>query len=90
MAEGRVERLPDLAAELVQLPVDLIVTAGNAGVLAAKHATSTLPIVVVSMGMDDPVDQRIVESLAHPPSHLRPRDAERRQRAHDRRSRSTS
>src|SRR5262249_38926927 len=69
-AEGRPERLPDLAAELVRLPVDLIVTGGNAGVLAAKHATMTLPIVMVSMGMDDPVDKAIGESLAHPGGNI--------------------
>src|SRR5262249_57318681 len=44
-AEGQRERLADLAAELVRLPVDLIVAHTTAGVLAAKHATTTLPIV---------------------------------------------
>src|SRR5262245_31904110 len=44
-AEGRQERLADLAAELVRLPVDLIVTSTAAGVRAAQHATTTLPIV---------------------------------------------
>ena len=69
-AEGRPERLADLVAELVRLPVDLIVTHSNPGVLAAKHATTTLPIVVVGMGMDDPVDKEIVESLAHPGGNI--------------------
>ena len=47
-AEGREERLADLAAELVRLPVDLIVAHTTAGVLAAKRATTTLPIVAAS------------------------------------------
>ena len=50
-AEGSQERLADLAAELVRLPVDLIVTYA-VGVRAAKHATTTLPIVVLSVGSD--------------------------------------
>jgi putative tryptophan/tyrosine transport system substrate-binding protein len=44
-AEGKLDRLPDLAAELVRLKVDLIVTASTPGVLAAKKATDTIPIV---------------------------------------------
>src|SRR4030095_8327207 len=50
-AEGRLEHLADLAVELVRLPVDLIVTYA-VGVRAAKHATTTLPIVVLSVGGD--------------------------------------
>ena len=53
-AEGREERLADLAAELVRLPVDLIVTYGTPRVRAAQHATTTLPIVVAIMR--DPVE----------------------------------
>src|SRR5215831_16965825 len=67
-AEGRVERLADLAAELVRLPVDLIVAHTTAGVLAAKRATTTLPIVAAVMG--DPVEAGIVESLAHPSGNI--------------------
>jgi ABC-type uncharacterized transport system substrate-binding protein len=48
LAHGRLERLPDLAAELVQFKPDVIVAAGNVGGLAAKQATSTIPIVVVA------------------------------------------
>src|SRR5215510_8696307 len=45
-AEGQFERLPGLAAELVRLPVDVIVTGGYTGALAAKAATKTIPIVI--------------------------------------------
>jgi putative ABC transport system substrate-binding protein len=64
-AEGRHERLADLAAELVRLPVDLIVTSGPGGG-AAQQATTTLPIVVASMGYG----QQRVESLARPGGNL--------------------
>jgi putative ABC transport system substrate-binding protein len=67
-AEGRVERLADLAAELVRLPVDLIVAHTTGGVLAAKHATTTLPIVAAVM--TDPVEAVAVESLAHPGGNI--------------------
>src|SRR5688572_16932769 len=63
-AEGRLERLPDLAAELVRLKVDIIISLGTAGPLAAKHATSTIPIVMVGAG--DPVASGLVASLARP------------------------
>ena len=66
-AEGRPERLTDLAAELVRLPVDLLVAFGNPGVLAAKHTTTTLPIVAI---MGDPVENGIVESLALPGGNI--------------------
>ena len=49
-AEGRYDRLPDLAAELVRLKVDVLVTAGTPGTLAAKQATTTIPIVMVGIG----------------------------------------
>src|SRR2546425_352881 len=49
-AEGRLDRLPDLAAELVRLKVDVLVTAGTPGALAAKQATTTIPIVMVGIG----------------------------------------
>ena len=67
-AEERRERLDDLAAELVRLPVDLIVAHTTAGVLAAKHATTTLPIVVAVM--TDPVEAGVVESLARPGGNI--------------------
>ena len=49
-ADGRTDRFPDLAAELVRLKVDLIVTRGTTGALAAKNATRTIPIVMATSG----------------------------------------
>src|SRR4029434_8318679 len=65
-AEGKPDRYPDLAAELVRLTVDIIITNGG-GVLigAAKNATKTIPIVMMGQG-SDPVEVGLVESLAHP------------------------
>jgi putative ABC transport system substrate-binding protein len=64
-AEGRPERYPALAAELVRLQVDLIVLAGHTpATQAAKAATSTIPIVMA--GAEDPVGQGLVQSLGHP------------------------
>src|SRR5262245_33480060 len=63
-AEQKSERLPELAAELVSLKVDLIVTSGGPTPLAAKKATSTIPIVMTNSV--DPVDQGLVASLAWP------------------------
>jgi putative ABC transport system substrate-binding protein len=67
-AEGRYDQLPDLAVELVRLKVDVIVTAGTAGSLAAKQATKTIPIVMVSVG--DPVGSGLVASLARPGGNI--------------------
>jgi putative ABC transport system substrate-binding protein len=53
-AEGKYERLPDLAAELVRLKVDVIVTQGTPAALAAKRATTTIPIVIGRVA--DPVE----------------------------------
>src|SRR5262245_13607739 len=65
-AGGKLDQLPDLAAELVRLNVDVIVTVGVARVgRAAKSATKTIPIVMVSPGIDA-VEAGLVESLAHP------------------------
>ena len=65
-AEGKVDRAPELAAELVRLNVDVIVIAGgDTQVRAAKNATSTIPIVMVGQGAD-PVDAGHVKSLARP------------------------
>jgi putative tryptophan/tyrosine transport system substrate-binding protein len=62
------ERLPALAAELVRLNVDVIVTAGDSEVIAAKHATSTIPIVMAPSG--DPVRAGFVSSLARPGGNI--------------------
>jgi putative tryptophan/tyrosine transport system substrate-binding protein len=63
-ADGRIERFPDLAAELVRLQVDLILASNTAAALAARRATATIPIVAPVMG--DPVEDGLVASLAHP------------------------
>jgi ABC-type uncharacterized transport system substrate-binding protein len=67
-AEQKNERLPDLAAELVRLKVDLIVVAGGPGPLAAKSATTTIPIVMASVA--DPVGAGLVASLARPGGNI--------------------
>src|SRR5215510_13932029 len=65
-AEGKVDRAPELAAELVRLKVDIIVVAsGDQWIRAAKNATKTIPIVMVGQGTD-PVSAGLVESLARP------------------------
>ncbi len=67
-AEGRLDRIPELAAELVRLNVDVIVTAGPADTKGAKEATRTIPIV---MGFDnDPVGNGFIASLAHPGGNI--------------------
>jgi putative tryptophan/tyrosine transport system substrate-binding protein len=63
-ANGHLEQLPDLAAELVRLRVDIIVTGFSRGTIAAKQATSTIPIVMLS-GVD-PVYEGLIASLARP------------------------
>jgi putative ABC transport system substrate-binding protein len=63
-ADGRDERFPGLAAELVQLKVDLILTRGTPAALAAKKATQTIPVVMTGTG--DPVGQNLVASLPRP------------------------
>src|SRR5262249_22302000 len=67
-AENRVERLPELAAELVRLNVDVIVATGTLGPLAAKRATSTIPIIMTAAG--DPLGSGLVASLARPGSNV--------------------
>jgi putative tryptophan/tyrosine transport system substrate-binding protein len=63
-AEGRNERYADIAAEFVRLKVDVIVTQGTATVIAARQATSVIPIVFA--GAADPVGNDLVASLARP------------------------
>ena len=67
-AEGKSERYPALALELVSLKVDVIVTAGAASTRAAREATSTIPIVMVQDS--DPVDSGFVASLARPGGNI--------------------
>ena len=65
-AKGKRDRLPELAAELVRLKVNIIVAVGGDPlILAAKNATETIPIVMVGAGID-PVAAGFVETLAHP------------------------
>src|SRR5262245_13233665 len=63
-AEQKQERLPELAADLVRLKVDLIVVAAQTPALVAKNATTSIPIVIASTG--DPVGAGLVASLARP------------------------
>jgi putative tryptophan/tyrosine transport system substrate-binding protein len=65
-ADGKIDRYPELAAELVRLKVDIIVVpGGDIPIRAAKNATKTIPIVMVGLGRD-PVEAGLVESLARP------------------------
>ena len=69
-AEGKPDRYPELAAELVRLKVDVIVAAGGAGtVQAAKNVTKTIPIVMTGAGLD-PVKSGLIESLARPGGNI--------------------
>ncbi len=67
-AGGKPQRLPELAAELVGLKVDVIVTLATPGALAAKQATNTIPIIVAAMA--DPVGDGLVASLARPGGNI--------------------
>ena len=67
-AEGRFDRLPDLAAELVRLKVDIIVAVATPASAAAKNATGTIPIVGISLG--DPVGTGLIASLARPGGNI--------------------
>jgi len=67
-AEGSLERLPGLAAELVALKLDVMLAASTLAVLAAKKATQTIPIVMTSVG--DPVGTGLVDSLARPGGNI--------------------
>jgi putative tryptophan/tyrosine transport system substrate-binding protein len=63
-AEGRFDRSPEIIAEFIRLKVDVIVTHGTANVVAAKQATSVIPIVFATL--PDPVGDKVVASLARP------------------------
>jgi ABC-type uncharacterized transport system substrate-binding protein len=67
-AEGRADRAAEIAAEFVSSKVDVIVTGGTANVVAAKQATSVIPIVITGAG--DPVGSGLVASLARPGSNV--------------------
>src|SRR5262245_37530367 len=67
-AGGKLDRLPSLAAELVRLKVDVIVTSSAPDAVAAKNATGTIPVVFVTAG--DPVDIGLVTSLARPSGNV--------------------
>ncbi len=67
-AEGHLDRLPALLAEVIERNVDVIVTGSTPGAIAAKNATSTIPIVVIAMA--DPVRSGVVASLARPGGNL--------------------
>ena len=67
-AEGKYDRLPELAAELVRLDVSIIVTHGTPGSLAAKRATTTIPIVMAISG--DAIATGLVQSIARPGENI--------------------
>ena len=68
-ADGRIERLPELAAELVRLNVGVIVAAPDVSIQAAKEATRTIPIVM-AVSLDDPEERGFVASLARPGGNI--------------------
>ena len=68
VAEGEVERLPALAAELVHLPVEVIVAGGSAAIHAAQHATRTIPIVMATA--NEPVGEGFVVGVARPGGNI--------------------
>ena len=67
-AEGEIERLAGLAAQLVEMKVDVIVATGTPAIQAAQRATNTVPIVMGTVG--DPVGSRFVASLARPGGNI--------------------
>jgi putative ABC transport system substrate-binding protein len=67
-AEGRSDRLPALMSEVIERKVDVLVTYSTPGALAAKKATSTIPIVITNMA--DPVRSGVIANLAHPDGNL--------------------
>ena len=66
--EGRDDRFPEFAAELVSMPVDVIVVWGNPAAFAAKRATTTIPILIGTAG--DVVDTGLISNLARPDATL--------------------
>ena len=69
-ADGKLDRLSELAADLVRVKVDVIVAAGGyPGIRAAKEATKTIPVVMIGLGLD-PVEAGFVESLARPGGNI--------------------
>jgi putative ABC transport system substrate-binding protein len=67
-AQARLDRYPELVAELMRLNLDVMVTSANAATLAVKRANTKIPIVMMSVS--DPVRQGIVASLAHPEGNI--------------------
>jgi ABC-type uncharacterized transport system substrate-binding protein len=67
-AEGNLNSIPTLVAELVQLKVDIMVTVGTAATMAAKSGTSIIPIVMINAA--DPVSTGLVASMAHPGGNI--------------------
>ncbi len=69
LISGQLDRLPEVAAELVRLKVDCIVTAGLGATRATKQSTSTIPIVMANIS-DDPVKHKLIDSLARPGGNI--------------------
>lgn len=67
-ADNKLDRLPALADELVRLKVDVLLASSTAAALAAKHATTTIPIVF--LGVSDPVAVGLIDSLARPGGNI--------------------
>ena len=67
-AQGKPDRIPSLVAELVQLKVDVLVSQSTGGIRAAKQATKTIPIVMVTV--QDPVARGLIDSLARPGGNI--------------------
>ncbi len=67
-AQGKPDRIPSLVAELVQLKVDVLVSQSTGGILAAKQATKTIPIIMVTV--QDPVARGLIDSLARPGGNI--------------------
>jgi putative ABC transport system substrate-binding protein len=68
-AEGKLDRFPELAADLVRMNVDVIVAVSDVGARAAKNATKTIPIVMVGVGTD-PVEVGLIEAFARPGGNI--------------------